>query len=514
MGQPWLGGQVMRRVLTRVRSFVLSSVGRGTVILFGVLVIGAVFLWRREISYAHPGPAIALALLAVVVLVIGLVISALQAQEAQKTPSRGPRLTGLELFVERWKNFGPEQHHSEILHQQFLIALSLAQLTYPEYDEIRFVKYFSGFKIRGGAFLFQPGQDAPLVLKFDKLANIEAEIERYKHCVAGRLGLTPGEPLVPAQQYGTIDDQPWGAITYNLIGASRASSGQVYTFDEFYRMHDDALAITDALNSVFEALSPWWTNQAKPDCGKQGRRDLYGEYDRLTRKQSLIEKGIAETGQETQIRALQSINANHRYIDLGSDLELRNPLNWIRDIFLGRKLAEWIKQHRQDSIVHGDLHAGNILISEGVHGPPRAWLIDFPHVHVGPTIQDIARLEADLKFGLLEDDTLKALGPNSLYGFETILLPESTQDAPAFSALSPGQLQTDPEPDPQVQKAYEAVQLLRKEALKFMIGNDARPYYLALLHTTMPALYYRNRGPWQKLYTFISAALLCERLGS
>ena len=117
----------MRRVLTRVRYFVLSSVGRGTIILFAVLVIGAVILWTREISYAHPGPAIAMALLAVVVLVVGLVINALRAEESF---SHGPSLSGLELLVERWSNFGPEQHHSEILHQQFSIAL----FEYPSVD--------------------------------------------------------------------------------------------------------------------------------------------------------------------------------------------------------------------------------------------------------------------------------------------------------------------------------------------------------------------------------------------
>ncbi len=64
----------------------------------------------------------------------------------------------------------------------------------------------------------------------------------------------------------------------------------------------------------------------------------------------------------------------------------------------------------------------------------------------------------------------------------------------------------------QLIKTHQTVCLLRKEACTHMAGNDARPYYLALLHATLPVLYYRDRTPRQKLYAFLSAALLCERL--
>ncbi len=526
----------MRRVLTRVRNFVLSSVGSGTVVLFGVLVIGAVILWRREISYAHPGPTIAIALLAVVVLVIGLVINTLQAQEAHETPSRGPRLTGLELLIERWKNFGPEQHHSEILHQQFSIALSLTQLAYREYDEIRFVKYFSGFKIRGGAFLFQPGQDIARVLKFDSLANIETEVDRYEHCVKDHLGFTPGEPSVPEQRYGTIDGQEWGVIIYKLIGTDQVETGRLQTFAEYYQTHDASQQITEALDKIFVALRPWWMNPVGSDDGTQGRQDtLYDEYNRLTRKHYHIVKEISEAGKEIQISTLQNINASSRTIDLGSDLELRNPLNWIKDVFGDWEVSDWINHVglRRDSIVHGDLHAGNILISEDIQEQTgednqnqpsedrqvklRAWVIDFPHVHVGPTVQDIARLEADLKFGLLAHDTFGPLSVDEMIDemnqLESSLLPEPGKLEPSLADLTPAPLLPHQRANTQLQKAWTAVCQMREEASKYMIGNDARPYYLALLHATLPALYYRNRSPWQKLHTFISAALLCERLG-
>ncbi len=94
----------MRGMLTRVRDFVLRPVGLGTVILFAALFIGAVILWGREISYAHPAPAIAAGLLAVAVLIVGLVINTLQVEE---NLGGRPRVIGLELLVDRWRTFVP-----------------------------------------------------------------------------------------------------------------------------------------------------------------------------------------------------------------------------------------------------------------------------------------------------------------------------------------------------------------------------------------------------------------------
>ncbi|MFQ5613139.1 MAG: phosphotransferase [Anaerolineae bacterium] len=500
----------MQKWRARIHGFILNPIGLGAIILAILFGLAAAVLWAREMSYAHPGPAIAALALTVVILIVGLVINSLKLE----TPDSMPRLIGLELLVERWREFKPKGPDSAILSEQFSIAQSIAQRDYKQ--DIRFIKYFAGFKIKSGAFLVQPGANIPRVLKFDSVANMKAEIDRYKHCVSQRLGLTPGEPVIPLQRHGTIKGQEWGAITYNLIGANQADLGRLQTLAEYYLRRDDPQQINNALNKVFETLRPWWANPTWSDiCARRRRNTLYGEYDRLTRKQNQIQQGIAEAGRAMQIEALQNITANDRHIDLDSNLRLRNPLNWVRDIFGAQQLANWIKrvELRRDSIVHGDLHTGNILISEGEHAQLRAWVIDFPHTHVGPTIQDVARLEADLKFSLLPDDTLQALNLNDLYDFETSLLPPFKRAVPSFADLTPDQLPTNQQTNPQLQKTWEIVCLLRGEAKEYMIGDDARPYYLALFHATLPMLYYRNLSSSQKLYVFISAALLCERLG-
>jgi hypothetical protein len=550
----------MPHLWTKMRSFILNP-ATPTNLLFILFTFIAGILWIEEFSYKHPGPAIAVFMIAIAILVIGLQINdlrinnqalsrqinALQANNRklgqkggnlkktnrmllqkvdvlqaqchdlqQRTPERQPRLIGLELLVERWQSFAPKQADSVILHEQFLIAQSIARLAYGQDSEIRFVNYFPGFKIKGGAFLIQPGQNMPLVLKFASVANIKAETDRYRHCVAGQLGLVPGEPLVPHQQYGKIEGEEWGAITYNLLGADQAEFEQLQTFTEYYSTHDEPQQIADALNKIFASLRPWWQNPPGSDnCGRWRRTSLYGEYDRLTRKQDQMQREIVKTGQQREIEALHNITPHLKHVNLNNNLRLRNPLNWIRDVFEARQLNSWINQIRlrRDSIVHGDLHAGNILISKHGDGTLRAWIIDFPHTHVGPTIQDIARLEADLKFGLLPGTTLEALDIDEIYQFETALLPKSEQSTPSLAELTPGRLSANQQIEPHLQKVWQAVNLLRDEARNYMNGFDARPYYLALLHASLPALYYSDRSSWQKLYAFISAALLCERLG-
>ena len=153
----------MQRVWVRIRDFVLSPIGLAASILCALLLLLAGFLWFREVSYAHPGPARATALLAVVVLLLGWVIVRLQAQ---RRGDRAPCLLGLELLTGRWRTFESQPSDSAILHEQFLITLSVAQLAYNQYEQIRFIRYFPGFKIRGGAFLIQPGQSIPRVFKF------------------------------------------------------------------------------------------------------------------------------------------------------------------------------------------------------------------------------------------------------------------------------------------------------------------------------------------------------------
>jgi hypothetical protein len=502
--------------------------------LAALLVFGAIWLALGLRSYEHPGPASAAAGLALVVFLVGLALQDLQSKNSELTDQLAearlalhelqdknselteqaaqlryefeiknriayhlPRIIGLELLINRWQGnrAALDPQDSETMFEQLRIVLSTVHLDFSDAKTIRFIKAYPGTKIERGVFLVQCDEDPPLVLKIDRIDNIHAEEHNYHAHVRPHLGQTPGEPIKRSGR-GRIGQKDWSAITYSLIGASNPA--QLQTLGEFIRSDHKSEHIQAALEQVFVTLrGPWW----RPI--KQPALPLYDEYERLVRNYGKVQSSLRRLGRTLQIGQLERINADVPSIALGDHLILRNPLSWISGVFEAQKLDEWATDHavRRDSIIHGDFHTSNILISEGQDGSLRAWLIDFPHTRIGPTIQDIARLEIDIKFGLLP---IEALDDTALYELESCLLPPVNQPIAHIGTMPPDQM---------FKNAWRAIEKLRAEAQKYMIGIDARPYYLALLHATLPALYYRDRTDKQKLYALISAALLCERLG-
>lgn len=519
----------MRERLDEMARFIKKDLILILTIIFVILLfLGSGFLAWQEFSYNYPGPALAAFGLAIVIFLVGLAINNLQSEnktalqklearsheldvlkEKSVAPRRLPHIIGLEFLVERWKTFSPQQQDKLILAQQISIAISIAQLEFSSLDEIYFITYFPGSKIKSGAFLLKTSStEKPMVLKFDSRTNINKEHEHYKNCVQPFLGYTSGEPRSINQRYGKIGRDDWGAIAYNLIAESSDQAiysdylKKLLTFSKYYQKHD-ATEITDALKKICGNLNPWWGKRDQfPDACKQGRHhNLYDEYDRLTRHLEKMETKFTEACETLEIDPQEIIER----------LNLCNPFHWVRDIFSEKKLGQWAATLNVNSIVHGDFHSGNILVTTDTRGKIiQSWVIDFPHTHVGPTVQDIARLEADIKFGLVPDDTLQTLDIEKMYEFELGLLPVFNGEYPTFAALHPdGQIPS----DVYLQKAWQSVCFLRNKAERNMIGNDARPYYLALLHASLPVLYYGDRSSWQKLYAFISAALLCQHLG-
>jgi hypothetical protein len=364
------------------------------------------------------------------------------------------------------------------------------------------------------------------VLKFERIENLRRERQRFDSCVQGRL-LThaPGRPVdywPPPSSWDHEAASRRGAVVYNL--AQMGADSEIQTFGQYYTQQDTA-GVEQALNQILKVMAPnWWGIHIRhyQDCEcprkseSSDEQGLYHEYRRLYEKLNAVE----QCWQAIRIRMGQFVLDNaddDAFLHLRdehsqSEVRLRHPIQWVRSVFANAdtfiRHYEDLENIRRDSIVHGDFHAGNILI-ERDHLAQRIWLIDFPHTHVGPTVQDIARLEADIKFGLLPSD---AFSIADLYRFEKALLPRSAQQPSPIAALNP-ETQAAPT-DPQLLKAWQAVCRLRDRVRDehYLRGNDARPYYLALLHATLPMLCYSDRSDQQKFHAFISAALLCELL--
>jgi hypothetical protein len=424
------------------------------------------------------------------------------------------RIQGLERLIDRWRDFKPAADESAILHHQILLLNSIVQLNYPPEIPVRITHHFPGNKIKGGVFLFISGDNSPAVIKIDRVSNIEAETKNYRLYVKPCLNRTPGEPYIPKQRHVYIDENAWGGIMYNLLDAEHEAGKQVLALADYCHDHS-ADAIGQALTQVFKALEPWWNNRphsrSLAQAAGQPPLALAHEYNRLFRYRPEIQDGIAATGTALGIASLQSINWTQPCLQLAGQLEISNPLYWIDQTFLHKDLLKQLDQPnlRCDSLIHGDLHAHNILIGD-VAGKARAWIIDFPRVHLGPTVQDLASLEATMVAEMI-NDSFSELTLEDWLVFVTALLPPSSPLRSSLTQLTPTELPELLPIRPQLEAIRQVVLRLRREVIRFPMGGDPRPYYLALAHATLPMMKYRDLKPIQKLAVFLIAAVLCDR---
>ena len=551
----------MQGAWTKIRGFILNPITRNISLFIGLAFMAGVF-WLGKISYIHPGPAIAATMLALAIFIVGLVINDLQVNNKElarkiailkaessalskeidalraKTPksqkralSTLPYVHGLDVLAKRW-------HESELdgasMYSQLQSMLSIFAKI--KVNNVIFIKSFSGVKPKGGAFLVKLDYRVLRVLKFDSARNIDQENRNFAVHIQNITNHVAGEPLdfwLSKSDLGPTDAQ-YGAILYKY---AQLETNDPQTFAEYYKIAKHIKAketnpVPSILDKLLTVMDSWWR---PTNIEHLSEAYLYEEYGRLKRhleqmKNSLEDEPVAKLI-ETYIPNATAYQEPLILTNF-SDKTFPNPLGWTSKVFANETaFTDWVdskflsrnrvglSRDSRDlagrvSIVHGDFHAGNILI-EGDGDKTKIWLIDFPHTHIGPTVQDIARLEADIKFGLLGDGLVAGKDVfAAILAFEDEILGDGSRHSLDLSEKICPQVNDVPEPvGIELDKAWQALSVLRRPVRsRFLRTDDAKPYYLALLSATLPVLYYRDRSPWQKLYAFASAALLCERL--
>ncbi len=494
----------------------------GIISFIALLILGISAFLNQE-DMLHPGPAILIMLAGLVPLVAG--ISAAFYFNTISSPAHTLNgktcVFGLQNVVDRWREFNSNlepdlytpKNTSDIVHRQIILLNKGIQQNYPPENPVYIVRYFAGNKLDGGVFLLETDKDEPKVIKIDRLSNIEAEKNNYRDFVQKKLGRTPGEPydfLVDEDQRG--GDRS-GIIAYNLLDMSTHSKSDLLSLVEFVHLQPvDLIAV--ALEQVFLTLRPWWLDEPQAEwLLRQAKRPftkphLAVEYDRLKRYESDIANAINRLGDTFNINALQTVNRIQPLIEISDDITLCNPIYWIRKTFAEGKLLDDLSKNtfRWDTIVHGDLHANNILIGLE-ENQPKAWIIDFPRVHYGPTVQDLARLEASLT-GRLIDASLDNFPISKWNDWANSIVADNN----SLAQFNPTEMPKTTQSHPQFQKIHHVVTILRKESKSYTKGTDVRHYYLALLYAILPMLKYQDLLPIQKLALFMIATKLCARL--
>jgi len=321
----------------------------------------------------------------------------------------------------------------------------------------------------------------------------------------------------------------FAGIAYEFVGLEPRHD--IQSFYQFYNGRTP-IEVSELIEEVYTHLTRAWYQN-----GRQEKTNLYDEYHLLHKKRETI---IGHVGK--LVADDDPYRANFTAIEERLQPNLRpafaSPTNvpWHDPVaFLRTWLRHTLNLPIRRSIVHGDLHAQNVLIEIGRNDHQRPWFIDFSHsgnglsaartreaIHAGVpidpdrghTLRDFARLEADVKciLTVLEnaDDLRQAVD------FERALLNGgmSLHELPTKSPTTEVLLEE------RFQKAWLAIREIRRQAVSQLINpDDVRPYYLSLLSATLPIVYYRPDQfesevceRQQKRYALLSAGMLCSQL--
>lgn len=158
------------------------------------------------------------------------------------------------------------------------------------------------------------------------------------------------------------------------------------------------------------------------------------------------------------------------------------------------------------AVVHGDLNLANVLLDDAGN----TWLIDYYWTRMGHALDDVAKLENDLKFVMIPigDDQ----GLARAVALERHLVGQQDLMAP-LPPPPPSLLE-----DPALARVYPAIAALRALAADLLRETGltgevpARQYRIAQLRYSAHTTSFEECGLRQKLFALASTCLLAERL--
>lgn len=368
--------------------------------------------------------------------------------------------------------------------------------------------------------------DTPLprsfVVKLGDKREMAGEHDKFHQYVSGRL--SHAAEFFRHAEWGTV-----AGIAYQFVGLGLDS--EIRSLHQCYQSYV-AVEVAALVKEAYAHLCQAWYMK-----GQTERVNLYHEYGLLSRKKELIVGHVEEILDEDDPCRVNLAASEGRLrpklkplFCSDPDIPWYDPVAFVR-MWPQKNLTVPVRQ----SVVHGDLHARNVLIEIGQGGDKRVWFIDFSHtgnglsadrtqealregVPINPgrghTLRDFCRLEADIKFVLTklqeEDDLRLAVEFERELMACGLALYDVSANQPLIQSVG----------EERFRKAWQVIREIRRQASVYLINaDDLRPYYLGLLHSTLPILYYHPAQfenevceLQQKRYAFIAAGMLCSEL--
>lgn len=317
---------------------------------------------------------------------------------------------------------------------------------------------------------FSPtAHDEAVIVKYGDYAEIDREYSNYEKFVKGKIG-TQAASVLNLRRTPLL-----GGIVYSLIGARVE---QVVDMGVFYRMHQVA-EVNAILDHLFnETCYNWYA-----DRGMSQYVRLTDEYERTLK-----------FSHERLVEALQANFPNYvdqnvlTFRDLPGE-HFPNPVYAVQGQVLGKTTYL--------CTTHGDLNGNNVLIDPNRH----TWLIDFYWTGRGHVLRDCVRLEAVVKFDLLDEGGLK----------ERLDLEKALAQVSRFKDIDG--IKYNP-PNESYEKAFGVCQKVRLVAKELMYpSDDFSEYEVGLLYMSLNAQRFYDLPKISRLHALLSAGILCEKLG-
>lgn len=324
------------------------------------------------------------------------------------------------------------------------------------------------------------------VFKIGQRDIIDAEAQNWNNFIKN--GPYDDWNVIHLKQH--IPGSPYSLIVYNFAGQP---SKEPITFEHLYKENKNP---EDALKYLFEEV-------LRPLSVRRGsdHPQILDFFRTISRNPARITEEVERLSGFKGVSAKPKIKIN--------GTEFYNPLHFCpfnNNSPPPNKIAIPIPQ----GIVHGDLHAGNMLFypagalkKEGIKKERITveipCIIDYAHTGEKSLYTDIARLESVLKFQLLKVDSVR---PNVLLQFEQENI---------LCALTPSN--KSPVTDPHLQKLFSSIEVLREIASR-IIDSDKDygdlGFWLELYKNTLLHVKY-DISDSQKRYAFISASIILTR---
>jgi hypothetical protein len=324
----------------------------------------------------------------------------------------------------------------------------------------------------------------------------------------------------------------WGSvagIAYEFVGLD--PDDEIQSFYQFYQGYA-AVEVAELVGEIFSQLGRAWYKNGRID-----RSNLYHEYNLLNKKKELIIGRVEEIVDEgdpcrVNFAAVEGRLRPKLRPSFCPDVDIpwHDPVAFLR-MWPERNLS--VPTCR--TVVHGDLHARNILVEIGRDSRKHLWFIDFSHTgnglsadrtreairegipvdpERGHTLRDFCRLEAEVKFILTRLQDENDLKLAVVFERELMSCGLALYDLPVAAPIDDALI------DERFRRAWQVIREIRRQATAYLTNaDDLRPYYLSLLNATLPMVYYHpdqfeNEASerQQKRYAFISAGMLCSQL--